>query len=100
MSPFPQPGVGLGPAGPSIQEGLARLAQALGDPDETQRQAVVRHVLASCLPVVLTGLGDRLVGMLNAPDEVTRRQARASLGELGPRVLASLSLGLSRGGEP
>jgi hypothetical protein len=80
-----------------VQEQLTPLVQALLNPDESRRRAVVEHVLRACLPAVVARLVNRLVELLGQGGEVARRQAIACLAQFGHPALPALLLHFQRG---
>src|SRR5262245_38593941 len=73
-----------------LQAELTPLVCALTDPDESRRQPAVSCVQATCVPVVIALLIDRLVDLLGGSG-IVQRQAIASLAEFGPRALPALT---------
>jgi hypothetical protein len=85
----PDPGEAL------LQEKLTPPVEALAHPDEPCRRAAVEHVLRTCLPAVVGRLIERLVDLLGG-EGTTRRQALASLAQLGGRAVPALPLRFPR----
>jgi hypothetical protein len=79
-----------------VRNGLNVLVGGLTDSDEHIRYKAVATVLAVALPVLRGMLADRLVDRLADDSEVVRRQAAASLIELGGAVTAALVLRLHK----
>jgi hypothetical protein len=78
-----------------IQRGLGPLVAALADPDEPRRHAAAEKLLQVCIPAVLDLLADRLVNLLGGAGPA-RRQALASLVQLGQRALPTLTWRFTR----
>jgi HEAT repeats len=83
-----------------IDEMLQPLLDALTDPDDDRRRGHVRHLLAAAQPPALGVVVDRLVELLAAPKASVRRQAAATLTEIGPPALPALRSALVARGRP
>jgi hypothetical protein len=96
LSPdLPKPPKQPDPRAPLLQERLTPLVEALTDPDESRREAVVEFVVRKCLPALVARLIERLVELLGGAG-TTCRQALASLVQFGGRAVPSLTLRFTR----
>src|SRR5262245_4357963 len=95
MSPARKARQGPNAAEERIQRGLGPLVAALTDADEPRRPAAAERLLRVCVPAVLDRLADRLVDLLGSAGPA-RQQALASLAQLGPQALPSLTRRFTR----
>jgi hypothetical protein len=90
----------LDPDERELREMLTPLADALTDPDDGRRRDNVARLLPMCPRAVWVRLLDRLVELAASRNGAVRRQARASLLQVGPAAVAALTVALINSRRP